>query len=778
MTLAPSGAGITALLGPTNTGKTHHAIERMLEHSSGMIGLPLRLLAREVYDRITARIGESRVALVTGEEQRIPARAAYWVATVEAMPVEREVDFLAVDEIQLAAHAQRGHVFTSRLLSARGRLETWFLGADTMRGPLRELVPTARHVEHPRLSRLSWTGTTPLARLPPRSAVVAFSMPHVYELAERLRKRRGGAAVVLGALSPRTRNAQVAMFQAGEVDCIVATDAIGMGLNLDLDHVAFAATRKFDGRDVRDVEDAELGQIAGRAGRWIHDGTFGTLSPLELPAGTVHAIETHSFPPVRRVQWRRDDLDFGSIADLRAALAEPPTRGIFRHAAGAEDAASLAHLAARETVTSRAKRDAAAVRLLWDVCTVPDFRKLMLEVHVDFLEQLFVELFDRGRLRDEWIERHVGELERGAIADVEELVARIAAVRTWTYVANRASWLESAALWQERTRRLEDRLSDALHERLVLRFVDAKKSKPQAHARSTRRSRSGEAAPEMSARDPDHPFAKLASFRVGAGERPRVASERPGSPAWVEEIVEAAHEAFALDASGSIIHTPTARVTGHIVRGSSIARPAVQVAALDFLGAGARSRLQRRLLAFARDAIGELLGGIGDLATASTSAPLRAFVHRLEQGLGTAFETDLEDVLAVLPVEQRVQLEACGIRFGAGIVYLPRALGPAAIDARHALTAIWFRTGRALRPPSGGAVSFSPSRGVDRHAYTAIGFPILGPRAIRADVIDRLLEHVDSLTEDTPLDEAMLASWIGAPKRDLEKVLASIHPRS
>ena len=271
-------SSITAMLGPTNTGKTHHAIERMLEHKDGMIGLPLRLLAREVYDRLTARVGESRVALITGEEQRVPARPSYWVATTEAMPVEREVDFVAIDEIQLAAHPQRGHVFTSRLLHARGKLETWFLGADTMRGILQELVPTARVVEHPRLSRLAHAGAVPLSRIPPRSAVVAFSMPHVYEIADRIRRRRGGAAVVLGALSPRTRNAQVAMFQSGEVDCIVATDAIGMGLNLDVEHVAFAATRKFDGHDVRDVDDAELGQIAGRAGRWIHDGTFGTLT--------------------------------------------------------------------------------------------------------------------------------------------------------------------------------------------------------------------------------------------------------------------------------------------------------------------------------------------------------------------------------------------------------------------------------------------------------------------------------------------------------------------
>ncbi len=771
MSLTGEGAGITALLGPTNTGKTHHAIERMLEHASGMIGLPLRLLAREVYDRITARVGESRVALVTGEEQRIPRRPAYWVATVEAMPVDREVDFLAVDEIQLAAHAQRGHVFTSRLLSARGRLETWFLGSDTMRGPLRELVPTARPVEHPRLSRLAYAGATPLARLPPRTAVVAFSMPHVYELADRLRQRRGGAAVVLGALSPRTRNAQVAMFQAGEVDCLVATDAIGMGLNLDVEHVAFAATRKFDGRDVRDVDDAELGQIAGRAGRWIHDGTFGTVTPIELPSSAAHAIETHSFAPVRRVWWRSDDLDFSSIANLRASLAEPPVRGIFRHAAGAEDAACLAHLAGREAVTVRARRPE-GVRLLWDVCTIPDFRKLMLEVHVDFLEQLFVELADHGHARSDFLERHVRELEDERATDVEDLIARIAAVRTWTYVANRSSWLREPEAWQERTRRLEDRLSDALHDRLVLRFVDAKKSGRRAQTRPAARfprESEQDLAAVSAGLDPRHPFAKLAALKVGLG--PGRAPDRPGAPAWVEEVVSAPHEAFALRASGEIAHAPSGRLIGRVVRGGSIALPAVQVGDLE-LGAGAKSRLQRRLLAFARDAVGELLGGIGELATPHASAPLRAFVHRLEQGLGTSLTGDLADVLEVLPPDDRAELERRGIRFGTAVVYLAAGLDPAAVDARSALAAVWFRTGRALTAPSGGAVSFVPSRGVDRSAYTAVGFPVAGPRAIRADVLERVVAHARASEEDDD-GEATLATWIGASKGELRKVLAS-----
>jgi ATP-dependent RNA helicase SUPV3L1/SUV3 len=750
--------GITALLGPTNTGKTHHAIERMLEHPSGMIGLPLRLLAREVYDKVTARVGESRVALVTGEEQRIPRRPSYWIATVEAMPVQHEVDFLAVDEVQLAAHGQRGHVFTSRLLSARGRQETWFLGASTMRGALRELVPTAKQVEHPRLSTLRFAGATPLARLPPRSAVVAFSMPHVYELADRLRKRRGGAAIVLGALSPRTRNAQVAMFQAGEVDCLVATDAIGMGLNLGVEHVAFAATRKFDGRDVRDLDESELGQIAGRAGRWIHDGTFGTVTPLMLPVGVAHAIETHGFAPVRRVQWRNDDLDFSSLVTLRESLAIQPTRGIFRHSSTADDAVCLAMLAERDSVKARARSD--RVRLLWDVCTIPDFRKLMLEVHADFLESVFVELCDHDRLRDDWVERQVRELERPA-GDVEELVARIASVRTWTYVSNRTTWLSGEVDWEARTRALEDRLSDALHERLVARFVDAKKkhSAPRGGRAVSPSSRSA-LDDRASAPDPSHPFAKLAAFRSSVAvvdERPST----PGAPPWVEDVVSASHESFSLQTNGDLVHD--ARILGRVVRGASVARPDVRLT-IDDLGAGARSRVLRRLQAFARDLVAGLVAGIGDLATKSAPAPLRGFVHRLEQGLGTALEAEMEDILAVLDTTSRQALEDSGVIFARGVLYVAEGLTPPSLAARIALTSAWFAAGKGLVPPSGGAVSFAPSRGFERAAYTAIGYPIVGARAVRADILARI-------GADKPSDE-VAATWLGASRADARKVLA------
>ena len=773
---------VTALLGPTNTGKTHRAIERMLEHGSGMIGLPLRLLAREVYDKISAKVGESRVALVTGEEQRVPPRPSYWVATVEAMPTSREVEIVCVDEIQLAAHEQRGHVFTSRILSARGTKETWLLGSRAMQGIVKDLVPTARIAEHPRLSQLTFAGATPLSRLPPRSAVVAFSMTHVYELAERLRAKRGGAAVVLGALSPRTRNAQVAMFQAGEVDYLVATDAIGMGLNLDVDHVAFAALRKFDGRDVRDVEEAELGQIAGRAGRWIQDGTFGTLTPLELPTSVARAIEGHQVAPVRRVRWRSDALDFTSVAALRASLSVGPTRPMLAFARDAEDAQALDRLALRDEVR-RAASDEERVRLLWDVCSIPDFRKLLFEVHVDFLGELFLELARAGRLSNDWIASRVRDLEQMG-GDVETLVARIAATRTWTYVANRSAWLDEPLGWQEWTRDLEDRLSDALHRQLVLRFVEPRRGRAGGAPARTRPRRDGGRdeghatdldRPRAPALDPGHPFAKLAALREAMGAPPVLGHAETRSPSWVDEVVEAPPDAFVLAAPARVVHRPSGRTCAVLAAGSSIVLPDVRLEGATDLGAGARSRLHRRVLAAARDAVDELVGPARDVATrAGASAHVRGLVHRLEQGLGTALTADLADVLACLEEEDRAELTGAGVALGEIVVHVPRGLRPDAVVARAALATAFYGSARGFALPTRGAVSFVPVRGVDARVYAAMGYPVFGARAVRADVLDRALTSV-AVANDAP-DEATLAGWLGVPVREVKTLLSSRLP--
>ncbi|HEY4120332.1 MAG TPA: helicase-related protein, partial [Byssovorax sp.] len=598
---------ITALLGPTNTGKTHRAIERMLEHESGVIGLPLRLLAREVYDRVTARVGEQRVALVTGEEKRVPRRPDYWICTVEAMPEDLDVDFVAVDEVQLAANPQRGHVFTDRLLRARGRRETFFLGADTMRRVIAELVPTARVEARPRLSTLSPAAACKLARLPPRSAVVAFSMAQVVEIAERLRALRGGAAVVLGALSPRTRNAQVALFQAGEVDFLVATDAIGMGLNLAVKHVAFAGLRKFDGRVERALDVAEIAQIAGRAGRHLEDGTFGAVLPLALPPDVEADVAAHRFEPVKQIYYRSHDLDFASVDALVASLGAPPRRRGLRAAPEAEDLAALARLATDADVRARAK-GAEAVALLWDVARVPDFRKLLFESHVALLAELFAQLSGpRSEVDAAYLDERVREID-DTTGDVDALIDRIAAIRTWTYVASHDRWVRDAFAWQERTRAVEDRLSDALHERLVQRFVDRRGGRVSASKKGARPSSPRGSDAEIARAPVHHPFAKLAAW-TGARAEAGVARADEREDAWIERLVAAPHAALAVDARGEITFTDAGaepRRVGRLARGGSLLLPEVTVVGLDD-APGARARVARRLLAWSRDLVGELV---------------------------------------------------------------------------------------------------------------------------------------------------------------------------
>jgi ATP-dependent RNA helicase SUPV3L1/SUV3 len=748
------GSAITALLGPTNTGKTHRAVERMLTHDSGMIGLPLRLLAREVYDRVTTKIGEARVALVTGEEKRIPRRPDYWVCTVEAMPMEREVDFLAVDEIQLAAHDQRGHVFTERLLAARGRRETWFMGAETMRPLVRELVPTAAHPPCARLSSLTCQGIEKLSRLPPRSAVVAFSMPQVYAIAERLRALRGGAAVVLGALSPRTRNAQVALFQSGEVDYLVATDAIGMGLNLDVNHVAFAALRKFDGHVERELEAAELAQIAGRAGRYLRDGTFGTVAPLRFPDGVAAAVEGHRFPPVRRLRWRNADLDLGSVDALLASLRERPRLGCLKLALDAEDGAALERLAQDPAVRARARGEE-AVRLLWEVCRVPDFRKLLLELHVSLLAELFDMLTGpRGALDPAFLAERIAELDDEA-GDVDTLIARMASVRTWTYISHQTRWLKDAAAWQERTRAIEDRLSDALHERLVARFVERGGAR---HAPAAPRPRQRAAAePEPVVADRSHPFARLGSLRAALAPAPAPSS--PGEVGWIEGVVAAPHDAFAVDAGGRV--SLGERPLGQLTRGTGLLLPEVRLVGLDALGAGARSRVLRRLVAFARDLVEVLLSPLRAPALRALSAAGRGVVYQLEQGLGTALARRAGDQLAELGDGDRALLRDAGVELGERVLHVPALLQPAALEQRLALASVWFDPRPAHPRP--GAGSIVAPRGADARAYAAIGYPVFGRCAVRADLAERAHR---ALADDTE-DAAHLGSLLGCPAREL-----------
>jgi ATP-dependent RNA helicase SUPV3L1/SUV3 len=752
------GALVTAVLGPTNTGKTHRAIERMLEHESGMMGLPLRLLAREVYDKITARIGEARVALITGEEKRIPRRPDYWICTTEAMPKGREVDFVAVDEIQLAAHPQRGHVFTERLLEMRGKKETWFLGAVSMKSMVSGLLPAAKIAEHPRLSRLSFTGSDKLSHIPVRSAIVAFSMQDVYEVAERLRAQRGGAAVVLGALSPRTRNAQVAMFQAGEVDYLVATDAIGMGLNLDVKHVAFAALRKFDGRDARDLDPSEIGQIAGRAGRYTTDGSFGALAPLSIAPGLASAVETHRFASVGKLMWRSSDLDMRSVEDLVASLKRTPSHRALLLQNHAEDSLALERMGRDPWIRQRATGKE-SVSLLWDVCCIPDYRKLLLETHVALLTELYGHLVSpQGTIDEHWMGERVAAIDDPS-GDIDTLIARIQAIRTWTYVAHRDTWVKHAEDWQARTAAIEDRLSDALHERLVQRFVEKGRKGRFVSAKTNAPDKAG--AKDRQAK----PYEKLAAWKAANAVKPTATNTEP---AWVEAIAEAHHTQLSLDGDCRIVFED-GRVLGTLARGSSLLLPDVRLAAMNELGAGSRLRISRRLLAFARDLVVYLLMPLRLCKSDELSGAARGILYRLEEGLGTTLAKDAHEQLGSLTADDKDKLEAVGIVLGQTVVFLP-ALGRGhALLQRTALVQAFVEGKDAPNVPKASSVSIAVRRGANERNYAAIGYPVFGPRAVRADVAERVFSAV--LEDPARMHRGKLAGLLGCPAREVDHVV-------
>jgi len=763
------GSSVAALLGPTNTGKTHRAIARMLEHRTGMIGLPLRLLAREVYDRVSSIVGELEVALVTGEEKRVPPRPRYWIATVEAMPLDLEVDFLAVDEIQLCAHPQRGHVFTDRLLHARGRSETWFLGSDTMRDALVDLVPVAEHRRHPRFSRLTARGAVNLASLPPRSALIAFSAREVYELADRLRGRRGGAAVVLGALSPRTRNAQVAMYQAGEVDYLVATDAIGMGLNLDLDHVAFASLTRFDGRHARPLAPTEVGQIAGRAGRHVRDGSFGTLAPLELGADVVFAVENHRFPAIRRLVWRNSALDFASLASLQASLDERPRSRWLSLVEHAEDAAALKALTQHAEVRPLLG-DPELLRLAWAVCEIPDFRRLLPEHHASLLAEIFLALVaGGGRLSDDGMERHVRRLET-AEGDIDTLIMRLELVRTWRYVANRGSWLDHPERWQRRTEQAEDAISDALHQRLIERFVDRAQRRRRAHRPA---SRGVETRPQVieAARAASGPFAMLAQLR-GAVPSHALEGDDAELGRWVDAVVAAPFEALVVDEAGAISFD--GERVAELVRGRELVHPEVKLALGREVPQGRALLLLRRLRAHARDLVTSLLAPLDPERPAPVDAATRGLLHQLSRGLGTLALADARPVLEQLSDEARGRLLERGVTIGRRAVYVPALADARAVRTRLALVGAFV----AWRPPvrlEGGAVAVRRDAKVASSTYLACGYLELGPLAMRVDAVEALLEELDGLVPAGPIrGGAELAASLGRSEDEVASVLLAL----
>ncbi len=750
------GAGVTAVLGPTNTGKTHLAIERMLAHSSGLIGLPLRLLAREVYNRAVERVGADSVALVTGEEKIKPPNPRFWVATVEAMPRDLDVAFLAVDEVQLAADFERGHVFTDRMLHRRGREETLMLGAATMRPIVERLLPGASIVSRPRLSQLSFAGEKKLTRLPRRSAIVAFSADEVYAIAELIRRQRGGAAVVLGSLSPRTRNAQVDLYQAGEVDYLVATDAIGMGLNLDVDHIAFAADRKFDGYQFRKLSPAELAQIAGRAGRATRDGTFGTTGrcpPFETEI--AQALESHTFEPVKLVQWRNTDLDFSSIGALQATLAEPPKESALARAPVAEDILVLDH-AAREDEVRAMTHSRADVERLWEVCQIPDYRKIAPANHAELAVTVYGFLMRDGRIANDWFARQIAEADR-TDGDIDTLSTRIAHIRTWTFAANRPDWLADPEHWQGVTRAVEDRLSDALHERLTERFVDRRTSVLMRRLRENAElepqiNKSGEVIVEGHVIGRLDGFVFLADASSGGSEAK--ALQNAAQKALAGEIAaragrlaEAPDGQLVLAADGTVRWTGAA--IGKLFAGEDALHPRVRLLADEHLSGAPREAVQARLDLWIKSHIEKLLGPLFELsAAADVTGIARGVAFQLVEALGVLDRQKVAEDVKGLQQPERASLRKYGVRFGAYHIYIPALLkpGPRALAAQlFALAADGSQAkglDDLLQLAGSGRTSIPVNRDIDPALYRTAGYRVCGERAVRVDILERLADLI------------------------------------
>jgi len=766
-TAAQPGGRVLCVLGPTNTGKTHLAVERLLGHSSGIIGLPLRLLAREIYDRAVAIKGAARVALVTGEEKIQPPHASWFVCTVEAMPLERSYDFLAIDEIQLCGDAERGHVFTERLLHARGRSETMFLGADTMRALIRRLVPGAEFIARPRLSALEYAGHKKLSRLPPRSAVVAFSAADVYALAEILRRQRGGAAVVLGALSPRARNAQVAMFQNREVDVMVATDAIGMGLNLDIDHMAFADLHKFDGQVVRPLLPSELGQIAGRAGRHMRNGTFGTTSNPQggesaaLSPDLIARIENHHFDPVTAARWRNVDLDYRSPEALLRSLEAPPPRPGLIRAREADDILALKALLPDAEIRARAT-GRARLDLLWQVCAIPDFRKSLFDGHVRLLGRIFTELCDRdGRLSDDWAAGQLARIDR-TDGDIDTLSARLAHIRTWTYISNRAGWLNDAGAWQERTRAIEDRLSDALHEALTRRFVDRRASVLTRHLK-------GAKALSVRVTEDDALMVEeesigqitglrfsLAGHETGEEERAlRAAAHRTLGPALEEraqQILKFPDTRFGLSPEGALLLKDNDVVAhgeplAQLGKGADILSPRVRLLADEALSAETRRAVEARLQAWLDAHLRQHLSELYRLHEAPLKGAPRGLAFQLAIELGAVLREDVSELLRAMDQSARHPLRKIGVTFGEMHIFVPKLLKPRATQLKTLLWAV-EREKQPLAPPPPGLTSMDILEPRPDAWWLIAGFLKVDKRAYRLDIVQRIAEGCRKAEQD------------------------------
>ena len=777
-----------AVLGPTNTGKTFLAFERLISYKSGIFGFPLRLLARENYDKAVIKLGIEKVALITGEEKILPNEAKYYFCTAECMPENIEVECIAIDEVQLAADYERGHIFTNRILNLRGIYETIFLGSLTIEKILLDLFPNIKIEKKKRFSKLTYTSNKSLSKLKPRSAIISFNVNSVYEIAETLRTYKGGAAVVLGSLSPRTRNSQVEVYEDRKVDYLVATDAIGMGLNLNINNVTFSSLQKFDGKYTRDLSTSELGQIAGRAGRYYNDGTFGflkkagTLDPLK-----IQSIEDNKFDTINKIYWRNPNINFDSTESVISSLKEFPIKKYFIHKKNAEDEINF-RLLSKDTSIKKYLNNSKNINLLWQVCRIPDFQKIFDDNYFELLKEVFLTLINNdGVLEENWLQQKILRLE-DYTGGIEELSIKIAKIRTWTYVTNYANWIEDYVFWQNKTHNIENNLSDHLHESLINRFVDFSASFFIGN-RNHEKKPLVEVDNEKTIKFNGQKYGYIYGFNLKL-ELPKSESlfSQNHAKKSIRKMIEDKINNFLKAPSDSLNLGDISKVKikesvkiywgneaiGEIKKGKNIVSPVAETLKSDFIESDKKILITKKLQEWLDKEILITLKPIKDNVDEQINSESRAIIFNTFAQLGTMEIREYINTIKKLEDNDKATISRSGIRIGAKFFFMPNLLKKTPIELNALLWKIYYDSNldQYYPLPKDGRVSFESKVEMPDTYWLSIGYICLNNFLLRVDVFERVFFLSRQKVKFGPFIESSdLMNPVGCNPDQLAKIL-------
>jgi len=773
---------ITAVLGPTNTGKTHLAIETMLSFDSGMIGFPLRLLAREVYDKVIEKTGPDKVALVTGEEKIIPSNAKYFLCTVESMPIDKYLDFVGVDEIQMCSDHERGHIFTDRLLNLRGNKLTMFMGSNTIKNIISKLDDDIEFINRNRLSKLSYAGHKKISRIQRKTAIIAFSAEEVYAIAELIRRQKGGAAIVMGSLSPKTRNAQVQLYQSGDVDFLVATDAIGMGINMDLDHVYFSNLRKFDGKKLRKLNLSEIGQIAGRAGRYLNDGNFGITGECKgVSPEDINLLENHKFEEIQYLFWRNSSLNFNNSSVLIKSLDEKPNKNWLRKIHECEDEKAFKYFL-RDKNLENIKFDQEKLSLLWECCQIPDFVKKTYGNHYEVIGTVFEYLNSKkGKITDDYMRIQLMKLDK-LEGNVDSLSNRIANVRTWSYVSNKNNWVENQNYWIEKTKLLEDKLSDRLHEELTKTFIDKRAS---VLARGLKQDM------EFNTKILENNEVMIDDQFIGKinGLKLELDLKKGALETDIKSLKKAARQTIGPELEKRIqiiIDTGLIELKndfkiywnkfaiGKLTSGKDYLNPNFELIVDDILEQDQKQKLSSYIERWIKNKINTVLKSLVDLKDLrEKNSSIKALSYQLYENNGVLKRDQVSEYLKKLGQSERKVLRDLGVKFGRYHVFLYRLIKPEAVSLRTLLWKNFHQKHFNLKPPTFG-LNFLNNRNINNKNFMLLcGFEKFDSFFVRIDILERLFMKIINSEKEIKIIPEML-NLLGCNKEDFIKLLKNM----